>query len=57
MVKSRKSFVLQSRAASRQKAEEDEKTRRKSIQNFYNSRVETYRRKKEEEIQNLLRKS
>ena len=41
----------------RKKIEEDEKIRRKSIQNFHNSRIQTYRQSKEEEIKGLLRKS
>jgi hypothetical protein len=48
---------VQSKVASRQKAEEEEKNRRRSIQNFHHSRVETYRQSKEQEIQELLRKS
>ena len=45
-IKSRKSFVMQSRVSSRQKAEEQEKDRRRSIHNFRNSRVQTYRQSK-----------
>lgn len=57
MVRSRRSFVLQSRVMNRKKIEEEEKIRRKSIQNFHNSRIQTYRQSKEEEIKDLLRKS
>ena len=48
--------MLQSRAKSREKAEEQERDRRRSIQNFRDSRVQTYRHNKEQEVSALLRK-
>jgi SMC interacting uncharacterized protein involved in chromosome segregation len=57
LIHSKRSFVLQSRAISRKKAEEEDRNRRRSIQNFYESRVQTYRRSKEEEVKDILRKS
>jgi hypothetical protein len=57
LVKSRRSFVLQSRVMDRKKAEEEERSRRRSIQNFHSSRIQTFRQSKEDEIKDILRRS
>ena len=56
-VSMKRSFYAESRSATRKQAELQRNQRRQSIQNFYDSRVQETRIRKEQQVQELLRAS